>query len=522
MISAICGAVIVGAQSATSGQKLPDRREARLQHIVEPPELAGEPPPVPTPPSSASLQFVESKAINAANPQDAKTLAPAIQELTGLIRLEPTNSDFYLLRATLSCYLRGNSTEILDDISHSLSLHRQSASTAYPTLREHYGLKAKIEFENGRFDDSMRDLDVAMREDFESAEDVFNDGNTKPTTTTRPCVWTQADLNTLERRFPQDYRPPLYEGLYLTYFYKFDLESDYSPVLDAFHRAATRNPTSPLPEFFIGELYSVGHLGGIMSIKNAKCLDDVVPRTPECLALDEVHRTGVRSLTRAIALDPGFGPAYALRADVLSRLKVYRQAIRDYDKVLELKPTSEKARIAYNDRGLARVSLGDYQSAVLDFTQSIAMGCRESCGSYDNRAEAYLKLHNYPKAIKDISASIRHTLSLYGVFQMNIDQFRRIYPEYDSVPDDVLCEKLRAMFYPAMKYADFAKQFLIEAKEFKSTILPDLYLKRGDAYAAMNQTQKANREYDRVSRGFPEMASFSFIEKNGKRIRKLQ
>jgi tetratricopeptide (TPR) repeat protein len=132
-----------------------------------------------------------------------------------------------------------------------------------------------------------------------------------------------------------------------------------------------------------------------------------------------------------------------------------------------------------------------------------------------------MKLRNYPKAIEDFSASIQRTLS-YAVFGMNIDQFRRIYPEYDSVPDDALCEKLRALFFPAMKYADFAKQFLIEAKDFKSTVLPDLYLKRGDAYAALKQTQKANREYDRVSQGFPEMASFSFVEKNGKRIRKLQ
>src|SRR5437879_6191324 len=153
--------------------------------------------------------------------------------------------------------------------------------------------------------------------------------------------------------------------------------------------------------------------------------------------------------------------------------------------------------------------------------QSIAIGCKESCGSYDNRAEAFTKLHNYPKAIEDLSASIKRTLS-YAVFQMNIDQFRRIYPEYDSVPDYAVCEKLRATFFPAMQYEDFSKQFLIEAKDLKSTVLPDLYLHRGDAYAALKQTQKANREYDRVSRGFPEWAALSFVEKNGKRIRIVQ
>jgi tetratricopeptide (TPR) repeat protein len=506
---------------STSTQKTRDARDAHLRHIAEPPELADEPGPLPSPPTPATLQFVQSKSINAANPHDVKTLAPAIRELTELIRLEPTNSDFYLLRATLSCYARANPTELLDDISRSISLHQQSKASAYPTLKEHYTLKAKIEFESSHFEDSMRDLDAAIREDYENAKDVFNDGNTKPTTTAQPCVWTLSDLDALGKRFPQDYRPPLYRGIYLTFFYGFDLDSDYSTVLDGLHRSATLNPASPLPEFFVGELYSVGRLGGFMSRKNAECLDDVVPRTPQCLALDEIHHTGVRSLTRAVALDPRFGAAYALRATSFLKLKEYRQAIRDYDKVLELIPSHETARITYNDRGLAKVALGDYQSAVLDFSQSIALGCKDSCDSYDNRADAYTKLHDYQKAVEDISSSIKQTIS-YAVFLMNVDQFRRIYPEYDSVPDDVLCEKLRAQFFPAMKYADFAKQFLIEAKEFKSTVLADLYVKRGDAYAALRQTQKANREYDRVSRAFPEWAALSFVEQNGKRIRRKE
>lgn len=512
---------VVRAQSATSGHKLRNRRDVSLQHVLEPSELAGEPGPTPVPPTPASLQFAQSKIIQAADPHDAKTLAPAIRELTALIGLEPTNSDFYLLRASLSCYNHANSTDTLHDIARSISLHAGSTSTAYPTLREHYTLKAKIEFESGHFEQSMGDLDAAIKEDYESAQDVFNDGNTKPTTTTQPCVWTQSDLDTLEKRFPGDYRPPLYRGLYLTFFHAFDLDADYDAVLHAFQRSTVLNPESPLPHFFIGELYTFGRLGGLMSVKNAKCLDWVVPRTPECLALDEARRTGVRSLTQAIALDPKFGPAYALRANAFSNLKEYRQAVRDFDKVLELNPTRETARISYNDRGLSKAALGQYQAAVLDFTQSIAIGCKESCGSYDNRAEAYMKLHNYPKAIEDISVSIDHTLSS-AVFLMNIDQFRRIYPEYDAVPDEALCEKLRALFFPAMRYADFAKQFLIEAKDFHSTVLPELYVKRGDAYAAMKQLAKANIEYDRVSRAFPELAKLSFIEENGKRIRKQE
>ena len=512
---------VLWGQSATSGHKPHGRSDVHLLQIAEPPELVGPPVPTPTPPSPASRQFVESKVIRAADPKDPRTLPPAIRELTTLILAEPTNSDFHFLRATLSCYNRAKAKDILDEIALSISLHENSKSSSDPTLKDRYALKAKVEFESGRFEESMRDLDAAIREDYEDAEDIFNDGNVKPSTTTQPCVWSQADFDTLGRQFPKDYRPSLYRGLYLTFFHRFDVESDYNAVLDAFQRAAALNPASPLPHFFIGSLYTVGGLGGMMSMKNARCLDDVVPRTAECIALDEAHRTGVRSLTQAIALDPKFGPAYALRADALSKLKEYRQAIRDYDAVLLLTHTKKAAHTAYNDRGLSRAALGQYQAAVLDYTQAIALGCEDLCGSYDNRADAYIKLHNHANAIEDISASIKQSLSS-AVFLMNIDQFRRIYPEYDAVPDQVLCEHVRALFFPNMQYADFAKQFLIEAKEFSSTILPGLYVKRGDAYAALKQGAKANREYDRVSRAFPEYAAFSFVEKNGKRFRKQE
>ena len=147
---------------------------------------------------------------------------------------------------------------------------------------------------------------------------------------------------------------------------------------------------------------------------------------------------------------------------------------------------------------------------------------KRDSGRRGHPADAFMKLRNYPKAIDDISKSIKKTLASYVVFSMNIDQFRRVYPEYDSVPDDVLCEKIRALFYPSMKYADFADQFLIKAKEFKSTVVPDLYLKRGDAYAAMGEKKRANIEYDRVSNGFPDWAAVSFTEQNGKRIRKRE
>jgi tetratricopeptide (TPR) repeat protein len=200
------------------------------------------------------------------------------------------------------------------------------------------------------------------------------------------------------------------------------------------------------------------------------------------------------------------------------RLKEYRQAIRDYDRALTLKPDKETTRIIYNDRALAKMQLGDYKSAILDFDQSIAMGCESACGSYENRAEAHLKLGNPTAALSDVSAAIKRILT-NAIYLMNIDSFRKLYPEYDDVADDVIAERMRSLFFPELKYADFAKQFLIEGKMEPTFVLSDLYLKRGDIYAKMGRTREADAEYDRVQRVFPTFYDISFRSENGKRVR---
>ena len=442
-----------------------------------------------------------------------------MRDITSLIQQYPNEPDFYFLRATVSCQINGNKDAILNDIAMSSKLRIPGNTYVYDSARDHYTLKAKVEFNVGRYEEAMSDLDASIREDYSSAEQVFNDGNVKPNQpTATPCAWTTTDLNTLANRFPKDYRPPLYRGLYLLVFTHFSLDADYELIMEAFARAAELNPSSALPLYFSADPYIVGGIGGLISKGSSTCIDDVAPRTKDCLALDETHRKGVRFLTRAIAADPTFGPAYALRGLAHYQLRENRQAVRDYTKALELNP---KAKV-YGDRGLAEVDLKEYQAAILDYTKAIAQGCDDSlCPNYENRANLYLKIHDYPHAIGDISHAIRNFLA-GTIFAFNIDQFRRIYPEYDGVADDLLCEKLRVLFNPQMSYGVYSKQFLVDAKDVDDFVLPELFLKRGDAYADMGNMMKANREYDRVSAGYPKWAEHAFAKRNGKRVRVRQ
>jgi tetratricopeptide (TPR) repeat protein len=511
----ICPCVVVAlATTSLSAQNVPSHRQTRS--VVDPVELSG-PPKKPLVLTPVKRAFAQSTLMENLNSKDPSVLATSLREITSFILQDPTDTDFFIMRATLSCEIAGSSKEaILRDIDTSIKLWKPGQNSAFDSLSEHYAQKAKVEFLLGRYADVLNDLDAGMRIGYDRAEQMFNNGNAKPDEpAATPCMWSQADVNKLAELFPKDYRTSFYVGLYGLEFSRFSLDTDYQPILKSFEHAAELNPSSAIPPYYSAYPHVYGGIGGMMSNANAKCLDDVVPRTKPCLDLDEIHRTGVRYLTQAIAADPAFEPAYALRAAAHLKLRENRQAVRDYTKALDLDPKDN----LYGDRASAESELKEYQAAILDYTKRIARGCEESlCGAYENRADVYLKLHDYSHAISDLSHAIKNFLAgtIYG---FNIDQFRRIYPEYDDVADDVLCERLRILFFPEMSYADYSKEFLINAKEVDDFVLPELFLKRGDAYADMGDFARANREYDRVSAGYPKWAVHEFTIRNGKRIR---
>jgi tetratricopeptide (TPR) repeat protein len=507
-VIAVLGTIPLSAQSMSS------HRQTRA--VAAPPELSG-PPKIATVLTPVELAVAKSPVMEQMYSKDPTVLATALRGLTSFIQQDATNPDFFVMRANVSCEIPGSSKEgILRDIEMSIKLWKPSGGSAFDSLAGHLGQKAKVEFLLGRYVDALNDLDAGMRIDYGRADQMLNNGNVKPDEPiSSPCMWSEADVNKLAELFPKDYRTALYVGLYRLTFSHYSLDTDYQPILKAFEHASELNPSSAIPSYFNAYPYVYGGIGGLMSEANAKCLDDVVPRTKECLRLDEIHRIGVRYLTKAIAADPTFEPAYALRAGAHLKLGEARQAVRDYTQALQLDPKDN----LYQDRASAESELREYQAAILDYTKGIARGCdSDLCGAYENRANVYLKLHDYPHAIGDLSHAIRNFLAgtIYG---FNIDQFRRIYPEYDDVADDVLCEKLRILFNPQISYADYSKQFLINAKEFDDFVLPGLYLKRGDAYSDMGDAASANREYNRVSAGFPKWAESEFTMRNGKRIR---
>jgi tetratricopeptide (TPR) repeat protein len=115
-------------------------------------------------------------------------------------------------------------------------------------------------------------------------------------------------------------------------------------------------------------------------------------------------------------------------------------------------------------------------------------------------------MNQYRDAIVDYSKAIERRLA-NEVFLLSLKQFRALYPEYDSVSDEVLCRKLNALFDPAMKYEDFSKQLLEKNGKWEVGLLNDLYEKRGDTYLKSGDYRQGVLDFNRIYKGIPNFAS---------------
>jgi hypothetical protein len=71
------------------------------------------------------------------------------------------------------------------------------------------------------------------------------------------------------------------------------------------------------------------------------------------------------------------------------------------------------------------------------------------------------------------------------IFEGGIKPLRTLYPEYDPLPDEILAEAVRRRYQPKFPQswdADFISKAGVFSGKIASSILPELYVMRGDAY----------------------------------------
>jgi TonB family protein len=105
------------------------------------------------------------------------------------------------------------------------------------------------------------------------------------------------------------------------------------------------------------------------------------------------------ALSREIERHPENARAYAQRGAVQLKLKAYPQAIQDFDAAMA-KGFPEPA-VLYNQRGLAQFQLGHLQPSIHDFTRAIEHNSTLA-EAYNNRGIALRTTGDYVRAIQDL------------------------------------------------------------------------------------------------------------------------
>ena len=456
--------------------------QVMIKGVSEPPELSGE-PKKGTKPSDADTELFELIG-HLKNEDETKSALPKLDDF---ITRHPDYSDALFLRAYCkACILNEHGfTSIQSDVEAAMSGLGQVYNRT-----DYYSLLARLEFAKADYARAVDYLEKAMMRDVDTASGMFNIEGVKPARDSKFCEWNLTELDALVERFPKDYLPLLFRGLYYEFFTTFK-EDYYSPAMQNFQKAALLKPSSPLPQYFIGQVQSKASFW----TKKAWASDE---------GRDQLTRNAAQAYTRAIQLDPKFLPAYEQRASDYLNLKQYPQAIRDYGIVLTLDPDKHTA---YADRGLAKLESGDNWGAIFDFGDAIQ---REKEGAsylpdlFEHRADAYVRLGKYSEALSDYNKAIELKFGQMTIL-LSLNQIRGLYPEYDQVSDEVLLRKIHDLFWPNMVYAGFAKQLDGNGK-WAISLLNELYEKRGDAYLRSGDFRRGTLDFTRIFKGIPNFA----------------
>ena len=455
----------------------------QAQRIVDAPELTGKPTKPRKEPTEVMMAFYSEIS------KGGNKTAEMMPMVSTFIQAHPSFGDAYSFRVLGQyCELHQPASEaFIADVNKAIQYFTPDGLTGkQPEL---YGMRARLEYDLGRFPASLDDLEKGLRLSPANADDVMKVGAVKPGSRAEEenlCAWTQTELDNLSQRFPKDYRIPLLRGLYLSKltFYRTEGGDALVPkAIEEFQKALAMNPRSALAHYFMGRLH-----------ESASFWD------PKAIASEDVKQAGMRRATAeytlAITLDPNLKDAIASRAGEYLNLKQYASAVRDYDRAITLDPANAGL---YHDRALAKSELGNHLSALIDFDEAIRRDTLSDSGApnaYENRGDEHMKLGQYKEATADFTQLIK--LRLDGeVFLTPLTRLRALYPEYSAVPDDVFLKKFHDLFFPKYDEKEFAKH-ITQNDPFADFLLTEAYERRTDAYLKDLRFRKAVADYHRA------------------------
>ena len=128
----------------------------------------------------------------------------------------------------------------------------------------------------------------------------------------------------------------------------------------------------------------------------------------------------IEAYSKSIESDPRICETHFLRGNAKAQLKLYKEAVEDYDNAVShkdkpfLNVDPSPTKLIYNpilvmlyyNRGNAKAELADYEGALRDYDETIRLDPTYS-GSFFNRANTYADLSRFNEAIVDYDQAIQ-------------------------------------------------------------------------------------------------------------------
>lgn len=484
---------------------------AELAKIAEPPEMADK--PIQTrKPAASSIANLGHIMIALGSPEKAThaQLQSAISAMLKIAKVETVGDNdghtmLYGAVAELAC---------IDGVEPQTVINY--ATNAMPD-DDALALRARMYLRSGRLGNALDDLEIIMADGYGSS---LIGGAAEPQKKSLRCGWGIADFDDLGK----DPRALAAKGFYLRSFLPFNARAKgvvkEAEIRDLYVRSS-KKWRSPVPHYLLGTLDG---LGSEQSSAGAGCIRLGLVELPAsvqsaCAKYDDGMRQQIRELTMALTIDPVFAPALAARANKHLTLaqtqyadgkpsrRYFELSINDFTAALAAAGKDKEA--LYCDRALAQASLGMYSDAAHGYEEGmkyaeIKNGKERNPSVYIQLAGIYSKMGRFDEAANIISQAIMN-VSGGGldvvVFSGDMKAFRVLYPEYDLLPDEILSEVIRRRYFPVAPKT-WNDDFISGSKRSKgkvmSTILPELYIRRGDAYMKAGHRNEALADYRRV------------------------
>jgi tetratricopeptide (TPR) repeat protein len=498
----------------TAEEMAPIRPEylAELAKIHEPPEMADKPMLVRKAVSTSVLKIgVVMSSVGDPEKATHEKLVTAIRGLLEIVNNKERDNEVdrvitYGAIAVMSCLDGAEPQTIIGYASNAIGGDNDAIA-----------LRARMYLKVGDREKALNDLEKIMAEG-----DGYSlmGGDVDPRKDSVPCGWSIADFDALG----DDPRALAAKGLYLSSFIEYGAESrgtvNESDILNLYKRSE-KSWRSPIPHLL--ELSVDTIIGSEQSMNRARCIrgnsggSGVPDNVNACTKVDESVRQDIRAITMALVIDPTFARALAMRADKYLQLalnyyaddkpsrRLFELAIKDYTAAIAVGGKNKHALLC--DRALALASIGRYKEAAFGYVQGMKYaknGIEDSPFVYEQLYGLDMKLGKFNEAADLITLAIINSSSGFlnsVIFGGGISTFRTLYPEYGLLPDEILAETVRRRYEPQFSQswdADFISKEGFYKGKIASSILPELYIMRGDAYMKSGRRTEALADYRRV------------------------